>query len=251
MTPDTTPTRTPVATPGAPAPETDTPLPQKSLPAAALWDFDGTLVDTEPIWIAAEYELIGGLGGEWSDEHAHQLVGNSLLESGAYIARTIGRPDLDPAWIVNQLLTQVVTYIQNNPIPWRPGALELLESFRQAGIPCALVSASYRSLLDAAIGLLPPGSFVLSVAGDEVTNGKPHPESYLRAAERLGVDPRDCVVFEDSPPGAASGNAAGALVIGVEHIVALADAPRRIRRSTMVGLDAAGVAALMADFHAG
>lgn len=246
MTRDTTPDITPDL-----APDAQRAAGRPTRPAAALWDFDGTLVDTEPIWIGAEYELIGGLGGEWSDEHAHQLVGNSLLESGAYIANTIGRPDLDPAWIVDQLLSRVVAFVQTNPIPWRPGALELLESFRQAGVPCALVSASYRSLLDAVIGLLPAGSFALSVAGDEVSQGKPHPESYLKAADLLGVDPRDCVVFEDSPPGAASGNAAGALVVAVEHIVPLAEAPHRIRRSTMVGLDAAGVAALMDGPHGG
>ncbi len=224
--------------------------PDITRPAAALWDFDGTLVDTEPIWIEAEYELIGGLGGQWSDEHAHQLVGNSLLDSGAYILQTIGRTDLEPAWVVDQLLTRVVAFVQTNPIPWRPGARELLESFRQAGVPCALVSASYRSLLDAVIGLLPPGSFALSVAGDEVREGKPHPESYLTAAARLGVDPADCVVFEDSVPGAASGNAAGAVVIAVEHIVPLPDAPRRIQRSTLTGLDAAGVSELVAGFAA-
>ena len=219
--------------------------------AAALWDFDGTLVDTEPIWIEAEYELIGGLGGTWSDDLAHQLVGNSLLESGSFIAAAIGRPDLDPAWIVDQLITQVVAFVKTNPIPWRPGALELLESLRVAGVPCALVSASYRSLLDAVIGLLPEGSFALSVAGDEVAEGKPHPEPYLKAAEMLGVDPRDCVVFEDSPPGAASGNASGALVIAVEHIVPLAEAPRRIRLNTLTGLDADGVARLLADVREG
>ena len=76
--------------------------------AAALWDFDGTLADTEPIWIEAEFELIGQLGGRWSIEHAHQLVGNSLLDSGAYILNTIGRDDLTPEWVVNQLISHVV-----------------------------------------------------------------------------------------------------------------------------------------------
>ncbi|MBA8795068.1 HAD superfamily hydrolase (TIGR01509 family) [Friedmanniella endophytica] len=221
-TPTTLPTTTPTAT---------------SRPAAALWDFDGTLVDTEPIWIAAEYDLIGGLGGEWNDEHAHQLVGNSLLESGAYIANAIGRPDLEPAWIVDQLITQVVDHIRTHPIPWRPGALELLSALREAGIRCALVSASYRVLLDAAIARLPEGTFEVSVAGDEVTEGKPHPEPYVTAARLLDVDPRACVVFEDSPPGAQSGNAAGAMVVGIEHIVPLPRAPRRVVVDTLAGMD--------------
>ena len=80
--------------------------------AAALWDFDGTLADTEPLWIAAEYDLISQLGGTWSEEHADQLVGNSLLDSGAYILNAIGRVDLSPAWVVDQLLGVVLDHIR-------------------------------------------------------------------------------------------------------------------------------------------
>ena len=71
-----------------------------TLASCRLWDFDGTLADTEPLWIEAEFELIGQLGGHWSMEHAEQLVGNSLLDSGTYILNTIGRHDLTPAWVV-------------------------------------------------------------------------------------------------------------------------------------------------------
>ena len=179
-----------------------------SAPAALLWDFDGTLADTEPIWIAAEYELIGRLGGSWSDEHAHQLVGNSLIDSGSYIVHAIDRPDLDPAWVVDQLVAQVVATLRAGDVPWRPGALDLLARSREAGVPCALVSASYRVILDAALAALPQGSFATSVAGDEVASGKPHPEPYERACALLGVNPRHCVAFEDSETGARSANAA-------------------------------------------
>jgi HAD superfamily hydrolase (TIGR01509 family) len=213
--------------------------------AATLWDFDGTLADTEPIWIAAEYELIPKLGGEWNDHHAHQLVGNALIDSGAYIAKVIGRDDLSPAWIVEQLLQQVVDYCRTNPIPWRPGARELLESLRRAGIPSALVSASYRELLDVIIGRLPEGSFTASVAGDEVINGKPDPEPYLLACRKLGVRPQDCVVFEDSPPGARSGGDAGAMVVVIENVVPVPHAPNQVRVSSLEDLDAATVAGLL------
>ncbi len=213
--------------------------------AAALWDFDGTLADTEPVWIAAEYELIGSLGGTWSDEHADRLVGNSLLDSGAYILRVIGREDLTPAWVVDQLLTRVVDHLAGHPIPWRPGALELLTSLREAGVPCALVSASYRVLLDAALSQLPVGTFAVTVAGDEVTHGKPHPEPYERACAALGVRARDCVVFEDSVTGAASGNASGALVVAIPNRVQVPAAPRRVQVTSLAELDATAVAALL------
>ena len=168
-----------------PAPATAAP----TRPAALLWDFDGTLADTEPLWIAAEYDLVGRLGGTWSDEHAHQLVGNSLVDSGSYILHAIDRPDLRPEWVVDQLVTRVIADLLRGDLPWRPGALALLEKARLAGIPCALVSTSYRVQLDAAMAALPPGSFTTSVAGDEVVRGKPHPEPYERACAELGVDP--------------------------------------------------------------
>ena len=213
--------------------------------AAALWDFDGTLADTEPIWIEAEFELIGQLGGEWSIEHAHQLVGNSLLDSGAYILNIIGRHDLTPAWVVNQLISYVVDRVTSGPMAWRPGAIELLESLGAAGVPCALVSASYRVLLDAALARLPVGTFQTSVAGDEVRLGKPHPEPYERACRALGVDARQCVVFEDSEPGARAGNAAGALVIAVPNRVDIPSAPRRTHVASLTELDVDRVAALL------
>jgi HAD superfamily hydrolase (TIGR01509 family) len=210
--------------------------------AAALWDFDGTLADTEPIWIEGEFELVGQLGGSWSVEHAHQLVGNSLLDSGAYILNTIGRPDLTPEWVVNWLINYVVDRVTNGPMPWRPGAFELLTELRAAGVPCALVSASYRILIDAALARLPQDTFQVSVAGDEVTNGKPHPEPYERACHALGVDARHCVVLEDSETGARAGNAAGAVVVAIPNKVPVSAAPRRIHVASLAELDVPALA---------
>jgi HAD superfamily hydrolase (TIGR01509 family) len=218
--------------------------------AAALWDFDGTLADTEPLWIGAEYDLIDRLGGTWSDEDAEQLVGNSLLDSGSYILNAIGRVDLSPAWVVDQLLTTVVEHVRSNPIVWRPGAIELLESFAEAGVPCALVSASYRVLLDAALSQLPEDIFRVTVAGDEVSRGKPHPEPYEKACTALGVSPQHCVVLEDSETGCRSGNAAGALVLAVPHRVEIPHAPRRLHVSSLADLDAAAVATMLEQSNA-
>jgi HAD superfamily hydrolase (TIGR01509 family) len=217
---------------------------------AALWDFDGTLADTEPLWIDAEFELIGQLGGRWSIEHAEQLVGNSLLDSGAYILNVIGRHDLSPAWMVDQLINHVVRRLSAAPMPWRPGALELLNAFGEAGIPCALVSASYRILLDAALAQLPPSTFQVSVAGDEVEQGKPHPEPYSRACNALDVDARHCVVFEDSETGARSGNASGAFVVAVPHRVPIPAAPRRAHVRSLADLDLTALNRLLEQANA-
>ena len=204
-------------------------------PAAILWDMDGTLVDTEPSWIAAEYALVAEHGGTWSDEHAHALVGQNLLTSGAYI-REHGPVPLDPAQIVEVLLAHVVADLRRH-VPWRPGVVDLLELQAAAGVPAALVTMSYRPLADALVRALPEGTFSAVVTGDEVSHGKPHPEPYLRAASMLGLRPGDCLAVEDSRPGTASALAAGVPTLGVPHLVTLDEAPGQVLRPTLQGLD--------------
>ena len=98
------------------------PSSSEGLPAAVLWDMDGTLVDTEPYWIEAEHEIVAEHGGVWSDEHAHALIGKPLLVSAEYI-RAHGNVDLPPEQIVEQLLDRVMAGVRRR-IPWRPGARE-------------------------------------------------------------------------------------------------------------------------------
>jgi HAD superfamily hydrolase (TIGR01509 family) len=210
-----------------------------SFPQAVLFDLDGTLVDTEPYWIAAEYALVESFGGTWTDAHAHALVGNALLESAAYIRRH-GPVPLTPAVIVERLLDEVVRAATAR-IPWRPGAVNLLQELRGAGVPCALVTMSYRRLADVVVAALPPGTFATVVTGDQVQDGKPHPEAYLTAAARLGVDPALCIAIEDSPTGLSSAESAGCIVVAVPHTVPVTAGPD----TTVVGsLDALDLATL-------
>jgi HAD superfamily hydrolase (TIGR01509 family) len=204
---------------------------------------DGTLVDTEPYWIACEKELVARYGHEWSDEDAHALVGNPLLVS-AEIIRERGHVPLAPEVIVEELLDGVVARVLDH-VPFRPGARELLEELATAGVPCALVTMSYRRFAAAVVDALPPGRFATVVAGDEVTHGKPHPEPYLTAAARLGVAPGDCVAIEDSPTGVASAVAAGVPTLGVEHIVPIPAGPGRTVARTLDGWTPAGLATLL------
>jgi HAD superfamily hydrolase (TIGR01509 family) len=185
--------------------------------AAVLFDMDGTLVDTEPYWIAAEYALVEAHGGQWSDEHAHSLVGNALLESGRY-SREHGEVDLEPEVIVDRLLDEVIRETEAE-VPWRPGAQELLAALADRGIPCALVTMSYVRLAQTVVDQLPADAFATVVTGDQVSAGKPHPEAYLTAADRLHVDPACCVAIEDSPTGIASAEAAGCVILAVPHHV--------------------------------
>jgi HAD superfamily hydrolase (TIGR01509 family) len=193
---------------------------------AVLFDMDGTLVDTEPYWIAAEYALVESFGGTWTDAHAHALVGNALLDSAAYI-RQHGGVELDPPVIVERLLDEVVRAARH-AMPWRPGAVALLTELSKRGVPCGLVTMSYARLARTVTERLHADAFATVVTGDEVLDGKPHPEAYLTAAARLGVDPARCIAIEDSPAGVASAEAAGCLVIAVPHNVPLAAAPGRV-----------------------
>ncbi|KRE52714.1 HAD family phosphatase [Phycicoccus sp. Soil748] len=187
------------------------------LPAAVLWDMDGTLVDTEPYWINAEHAIVEEAGGTWSDEYAHQLVGNDLMVSAQFI-RDNSPVELDPVEIIEELLRRVVAQVAEH-VPWRPGALELLTALQEAGVPSALVTMSWRSLADAVLAALPAQTFTAVITGDEVEHGKPHPEPYLAAARTLGVKVADCVAIEDSPTGVRSAVAAGVPTIAVPHVV--------------------------------
>ncbi len=181
---------------------------------------DGTLVDTEPYWIEREHEVVRLFGnGAWTDEHAHALVGFDLRDSGRYISEH-GGVDLPVDDIVNLLLDGVIERVRRH-IPWRPGARELLAELSVLGIPCALVTMSWRRFADAVVEALPTGSFAAIVTGDDVERGKPNPEPYLLAAARLGVDPGDCIAIEDSPTGVRAAVAAGCRTIGVPHVVGI------------------------------
>ena len=192
-------------------------------PAAVLWDMDGTLVDTEPYWIACEHELVAEFDGTWTSADAHSIVGYDLLDAAVEL-RDRGGVRLDPPAIVERLLDGVIARAAHE-LPWRPGAARLLADCADAGIPCALVTMSWRRLADAVIAASPAGSFIASITGDEVSNGKPDPEPYLAAAAALGVDAARCVAIEDSPTGVASALAAGCATLGVPHVVPLAPAP--------------------------
>jgi HAD superfamily hydrolase (TIGR01509 family) len=203
--------------------------------AAVLWDMDGTLVDTEPYWIASEFELVDEHGGTWSHQHALELVGNDLLVSGRYIREHSGI-DLEPAEIVEQLLDRVVERVEHR-VPWRPGAVELLADLRAHDVRCAMVTMSYRRFVDPILRALPPDTFEVVVTGDAVSQGKPHPEPYQTAAALLGVDPAATLAIEDSNTGARSAESAGCTVLVVPNHVPVLPAPRRIFAESLDQLD--------------
>lgn len=189
------------------------------LPAAVLWDMDGTIVDSEPYWMRAETELVESFGGVWSHDDGMLLVGAGLWGSASILQ---GRGvDLDAESIVQTLTSRVQELLQEFGAPWRPGALEMLTELKAASIPMALVTSSVERMARQIADLVGFSAFDTIVAGDMVENSKPHPEAYLSAAALLGVDSARCMAVEDSVPGIAAAVASGAVVLGVPHMVAL------------------------------
>ncbi|WP_234661832.1 HAD family hydrolase [Agromyces marinus] len=178
---------------------------------------DGTIVDTEPYWMQAEIELVNEFGGTWTHEDALRMVGMGLWDA-AEVFRGAG-VDLPADAIVHRLTERVREQLAQHGVPWQPGAQELLRQVRDAGVPTALVTMSIRSMAEDVVGAIAFAAFDELVTGDEVAAPKPHPEPYLAAAGRLGVDIAECIAIEDSPTGLASATSAGAVAIGVPHMI--------------------------------
>jgi HAD superfamily hydrolase (TIGR01509 family) len=212
---------------------------------AVLWDMDGTLVDSEPVWARVQIGVLTDLGGTWTIDDCVRLIGSALPDALQEWMAVLPDGVIAADALAERIYSEVVLSLKEE-IDVQPGARELLAALRAVGVPCALVSASYRTMIDAVLSHFPPGLFEVVVAGDEVTNGKPHPEPYLTAAQELGVDPADCVVIEDSLNGARSGTAAGAFVVAVPQWVTIPPEPRRVVLDTLVGLTPDRLRELMA-----
>jgi HAD superfamily hydrolase (TIGR01509 family) len=206
--------------------------------AAVLFDMDGLLIDSEPLWTIAEVELIKTLGGEWTDEVKAAVVGTRIDAAMAVILEWYDAPR-SPAEVtaaVGFLLGRMVELFRDE-LPLMPGAIELVDGVRRAGARTALVTSSYRVLLDAAVDSIGADRFDVTIAGDEVRHGKPDPEPYLLACKRLGVDPTAAVVVEDAMSGVRSGEAAGCTVVAVPHVAPIEATARRPVVSSLTAID--------------
>ena len=206
-----------------------------TLPAAVLWDLDGTIVDTEPVWLAAELALAAQHGATWTEQDGLDLVGSDLLEAGRKIRRRMGL-SITAEEVVEALVGAVSDHMRHGDLVWRPGAREMIAALAEAGVPQALVTMSYDVIAQAMIARMGPNPFDAVVTGDAVSNGKPHPEPYLTAAATLGVDPRRCVAIEDSNTGTRSAAAAGCQVLVVPNLVPVDPGERRTQAETLAGL---------------
>jgi HAD superfamily hydrolase (TIGR01509 family) len=210
---------------------------------------DGTLVDTEPYWMAAETPLVERFGGTWSHEQALSLVGLGLEDSARIFQDAGVRMSVDG--IIDHLTDEVMRRLSEDGVPFRPGARELLSSLREAGIKTGLVTMSMRRMAQTVVDLIDFEAFDVVIAGDDATRPKPYPDPYLQACEALGVAPDETVAIEDSPNGLRSAVASGASVIGVPLMVSIAGAGAHAVWPSLEGRTADDVIAFHAAQRAG
>jgi HAD superfamily hydrolase (TIGR01509 family) len=183
---------------------------------AVMFDMDGLLVDSEPLWFEAEAAIMDRMGSPWGPADQQHLIGGSLTRSSAYMQRKAAEP-VSQEVIARWLVQGMADLIGARGVQVMPGALELLAEVAAAGLPHALVTSAEPEIMAAALDSIGV-RFPVTVCAADVARGKPDPEPYLRAAALLGVSPERSVALEDSPTGVTSAHAAGCTVIAVPSL---------------------------------
>ena len=193
-----------------------TPIPIQAL----IFDLDGVLVDSEPLTDIALTALLQqhGCTIDWSDQElTTRLMGRRMTDILEVVAEICGIPT--PGAELNATLEALRRELIPGRLQPYAGAADLLTVARTADLRLALATSGHRSYVDAILAEARlTGCFDVEVTGEEVTHGKPHPETYLLAASRLGIDPAACVVLEDAPNGIAAAVAAGMRALAVPNV---------------------------------
>jgi HAD superfamily hydrolase (TIGR01509 family) len=213
---------------------------------AVLLDMDGTLVDTEGYWWAAEVEVFAELGHVLDDAHREIVVGGPMSRALGHLISVTGA-EATPHELSTAVNRRFAQLIAGGKVPLMPGARRLLTELAAHRVATALVSASHRPIIDAVLRSLGPQHFAISVAGDEVARTKPHPDPYLLAAARLGVDPARCVALEDTATGVTSAERAGCRVVAVPSLVPIERAAGRTVLASLEQVDMSFLRSLIAD----
>jgi beta-phosphoglucomutase-like phosphatase (HAD superfamily) len=182
---------------------------------AVVFDLDGVLIDSEPVWEEVRRGLVAERGGRWLPEAQRRLMGMSTPEWARYLSGDLG-VGLPPDQVADVVVDRMGRRYREH-LPLLPGAVEAVGRMA-ARWPLGLASSSARPLIDAvldAAGLA--GSFRVTVSTEEVARGKPAPDVYLEVARRLKLEPGACVAVEDSSNGLRSAAAAGLRVVAVPH----------------------------------
>jgi len=182
---------------------------------AVIFDLDGVLVDSEPVWEEVRRRYVADNGGRWRSDTQRRLMGMSTQEWARYLSEELG-VRRSPEQVAAEVVEQMVARYQQR-VPLVSGAEAVVRDLARHW-PLGLASSSPPRLIQAALdaaGLADALGVTLST--EQVPHGKPAPDVYLAVAERLGVDPAGCVAIEDSSNGVRSAAAAGMRVLAVPH----------------------------------
>jgi HAD superfamily hydrolase (TIGR01509 family) len=184
---------------------------------AVVFDNDGLLLDTEEAWTRAEEALFERHGSTFTTEHKRDLIGSSPATSAVKLEAMLDMPGRGPA-LMDELHDLVMDESLAG-VPPRPGALELLDAIRAAGLPVGVASNSARAFVERVLsgaGLL-DGHFDVVVTAEDVEHPKPAPDLYLAACAALGAEPGRSAALEDSATGVEAARAAGMFVVAVPY----------------------------------
>ena len=182
---------------------------------AVIFDLDGTLVDSMWMWHAIDVEFLGEYGYECPEDLHRVIEGMSFSETAVYFKERFLLPlsleEIKDVW------TRMSIDKYRYEVPLKPGAREFLELIKKKNIKCGIATSNGRELVDTVLHSLGiEGYFQAVTTACEVKAGKPEPDIYLYVAGQLGVEPADCLVFEDIPAGILAGKRAGMKVCAVE-----------------------------------
>lgn len=185
--------------------------------SAVFFDMDGLLVNSEPLWLESETEMMAEFDYQWLESDQAACLGGPLDRVGDYMSGLIGGKR-DGHSLMLEIIERMVLKFKGN-LPFMPGAVELINDLRAHEVEITLVSASPRSLVDAALSNFEINPFARSISSNDVKITKPDPEGYLLAAASGGHDISNCLVLEDSLTGVTAAKASGAWVLAVPHLV--------------------------------
>jgi len=215
---------------------------------AIFFDMDGLMVDSEPEWLQSELEVTAAFGYSWLEEDQVACLGGPLTKVGQYMFDKCGQQQ-SPQFFTQTLIDTQVARMRGNT-PTMPGAIELVRELQSHGVKTALVSASPRNIVDAVLDNLGHDLFPFSISSDDVAETKPDPECYLKAASLSGSEISNCLVFEDSITGITAAKASGAYLIGVPHLVSVAESERIRVIKSLEQLSYSKLCQLKSDFSA-
>lgn len=185
---------------------------------AVIFDMDGTILDTESIFKTIVYEVCTGLGFEMTESLHLSMVGSSHERTSQLLVEAFGVSF--PYSLFDENCRSTMTARMHGDVPVKAGARELLTELRGRGIPMAIATSSRRPHAHTHLGTAGLiDMFDTIVTRDDVLNPKPHPEPYLTAAGRLGIDPLHCLALEDSHSGVRAAHAAGMQTVMVPDLV--------------------------------